>query len=195
MRMGVTQMRVRKRLLSLAASVATLTVLSAGALAGCTPESPKPTRTPTASHTPMFASDEEALKAATAAYAAYLKMSDTIAHDGGKGPERIKPYVTSTWANMEIKAFKQFAKANLRLVGASKFDNVSLQRYVNSPSAARVTIYVCSDVSGTRVKNQSAQDVTPDDRVIRQPFSAGFVQSSVSLLLESYEPWSGKNFC
>ncbi|MDQ1582169.1 MAG: hypothetical protein QOF36_223, partial [Microbacteriaceae bacterium] len=51
-------------------------------LAGCaTSASPMPT--PSAVHSPLFASDEEALKAATDAYAAYLAMSDTIAQEGG----------------------------------------------------------------------------------------------------------------
>ncbi|HWU47090.1 MAG TPA: hypothetical protein VN133_10080, partial [Humibacter sp.] len=70
------RMAASARVLSVASGVLGALLLG-GVLAGCTPSAPKPTHSPTASRTPMFASDEEALKAATDAYAAYLKMSDT----------------------------------------------------------------------------------------------------------------------
>lgn len=178
------------RMLALAAGA-----LMLGALVGCTSGAPKPTRTPTASQTPLFASDEAALKAATDAYAAYLKMSDTIAHDGGKDPDRIKPYVTAAWAKKEIAAFDKFAGRGLHQVGNSKFDHVSLQAYQNGA----VSIYVCSDVSMTRILDSNGKDVVPTNRRERFPLTATFVGASASqgntLALEKYEPWSGQDFC
>ncbi|MEO8907529.1 MAG: hypothetical protein ABI310_05565, partial [Microbacteriaceae bacterium] len=51
--------------------------LAVGVLTGCTPATPipAPTHTSATTHAPAFSSDAEALKAATDAYAAYLKMS------------------------------------------------------------------------------------------------------------------------
>ena len=57
-------------------------------LSGCLPQQPTATPPPEATAAPIFASDEEALAAATAAYAAYLAMSDQILKDGGKDPDR-----------------------------------------------------------------------------------------------------------
>lgn len=187
-------MAASARMLAVAASALGALILG-GVLAGCTPSAPKPTHSAPASHTPMFASDAEALKAATDAYAAYLKMSDTIAHDGGKNPERIKPYVTAAWAAKEIAGFGKLQSSHLRQVGSSKYDSARLQRTTDSA----VSIYVCSDVSDTRFLDAKGQDATPADRRNYLALTASFVPSQAApasgLILEDYEPWAGKDFC
>src|SRR5690606_24012229 len=72
--------------LALAAATVTVAVL----LSGCVQQGPEVTPPPEPSTTPIFASDEEALAAATEAYEAYLAMSDLIAQEGGVNPERIE---------------------------------------------------------------------------------------------------------
>ncbi len=60
-----------------------LVALAVLLLSGCLPPQTTVTPTPEATAAPVFASDEEALAAATAAYAAYLAMSDQIFAEGG----------------------------------------------------------------------------------------------------------------
>ena len=95
-------------------------------LGGCTPQSEPVRPKPSPSASPIFASDDEALAAATKAYAAYLEVSDEIAQDGGKNPERIGGFVSADWLPSEISDFGEFAGSGHRQVGSSSFDNMKL---------------------------------------------------------------------
>lgn len=172
-----------------------LLLASALVLSGCSaPDAapPAPTRSSTPRATALFASDAEALKAATDAYAAYLRVSDEIAHDGGKNPERIKEVVTGSWAPNELRSSARLAQAGRRMEGLSAFDQVRLQSYVRSV----ISIYVCADVSGTKFFDAEGADVTPQARKTRLSMVATLSAVSGSkLLLSEYEPWSGSAFC
>jgi hypothetical protein len=164
-------------------------------LAGCaTPASPLSTPTPSAMHTPVFASDEEALKAATEAYAAYLAMSDTIAQEGGINPERIKDYVTSSQYEIQDKDLADFRARGYLAQGSSKFDSARLQQR----SENTVGIYVCVDVTDVRLLDVNGTDVTPSTRPNRLPIEVQLIASvahSERLLVDESKLWSGQNFC
>ncbi len=175
-------------------------VVAVGLLCGCTPAAPTPTptRTPAATHSPVFASDADALKAATDAYAAYLKMSDTIAHDGGKDPERIKPFVTAAWYEVQLKDLNTLHAKGYKAVGDSEFDKPTLRNSSTDVSGrARVGVYLCVDVSKVRLVNSAGADVTPATRHDRLPLQVEFQAnaSSSKLLIDKSEVWTGKNFC
>jgi hypothetical protein len=173
--------------------------LVAGSLAACTPSAPTPTRTPIATHSQAFASDADALKAATEAYAAYLKMSDTIAQEGGANPERIKPFVTASWLSKEVQGFKALHRGGLHQTGATTFAAPKLQKHTGNESRGEVDIYVCVDASDTEIVNVSGQNVTPPNRPEIVASVATLVSnapgSGQELILENYEPWSGTSFC
>ena len=69
-------------------------LLAAFMLSGCasTPVPTPTSATPTVA--PVFATEEEALAAATEAYAAYQELIDRIFSEGGKAPSRIAAVVT-----------------------------------------------------------------------------------------------------
>src|SRR4051812_41826324 len=96
------------------------------ALAGCVPSDPHPTASPSASATPVFASDAEALAAAEKAYAAYLKVSGEISADGGLKPERIDPLVTKEQAPREHDTFAYFSSHDLHTSGSPTFSAPTL---------------------------------------------------------------------
>ena len=173
-----------------AAAIAALLALP---LAACTPAQPTPTPTTTSAHTPLFASDEEALKAATDAYAAYQRISDEIARDGGRNPERIKPYVTNDQLQRELKGFKAFSENDRHTAGASTFDSPTLARF--DRSGGEIEIYLCQDIGATRVLDRNNVDVTPTERPTRLPMDLIFCGGPSSLLLAKSEVWPGKNFC
>jgi hypothetical protein len=162
-------------------------------LAGCaTPASPP--LTPSATRSPVFASDEEALKAATDAYAAYLAMSDTIAQEGGKDPERIKDYVTASQYEIQAKDLADFRAHGYFAQGSSKFDSLKLQQR----AATVVGIYVCVDVTGVRLLDARGVDATPTTRPNRLPMEVQLTSSVAHgerLLIDTSKVWSGKNFC
>ena len=183
------------RILSSVAGVALVALL----LTGCLPPESTVTPTPQPSSTPVFASDEEALAAAEAAYAEYLAVSDAILNDGGEDPDRIDTVVTGDLIATEKDGFADFRESGYRSVGATMFDNVSLQRY--EPSSAGVDVvrlYLCSDVSAVDVVDASGVSIVSPDRPERTAFEVGFDLADPStpfLVLSSKEVWTGGGIC
>jgi len=166
-------------------------VLMVGALVGCVPGDPQPTRSPTASHTPLFASDEAALKAATGAYAAYLKMSDTILQAGGQDPERMSQVATGSALKTELSGFETARSRSWRQKGNTRFSNIQLQ----SVSAHSITVYVCVDVSHVDVVDSGGKSVVSESRPARSAAVIGMVADSHSLQVATNEPWNGDGVC
>ena len=182
------------RMLPAVVAIATVALLS-----GCVPQEPVITPEPEPSSTPVFASDEEALAAATDAYAKYLEVSDQITADGGANPERIARYVTSTQLPKEVSAFQELIDADVKTQGESKFDVVKLQQYSdNLDGTASIVVYLCVDVSAVRVVDSSGIDVTRGDRIDRFPLEVGFaieIATPKVPLISRSAPWTGTNFC
>lgn len=103
---------------------------------------------------PRFASDEEALAAAEEAYAAYLAMSDLIAQEGGRDPERIAAFVTEEQLALELQGFALYSAQGWRTQGESGYRDAQLQQYFVSEARETVIFIACS----------STQDVDLLDR-------------------------------
>lgn len=168
-------------------------------LSGCVQPAPVVTPAATSSSKPLFASDEEALAAATKAYAAYLQMSDLVTREGGANPERLAPLVTPKWLNQEIASSTEFAKSGMHQTGQSGFDHAQFQSMNQDVlGTVNIAIYVCLDLSGIQFLDSADIDVTPADAQKRYPFVATFIGSSKnggSLVLDGNTPWDGTNFC
>jgi hypothetical protein len=171
--------------------VGIISALLVVALAGCAPQSAAvaPPATPEAS--PRFASDEEALAAAEEAYAAYLAMSDQIAHEGGIGADRIAPLVTDDRLETELQTFEVLASRGWRTAGATTFETIGIQR----ADELGVVFYACWDGSGVRVLDTSGLDITPVERTERLAVEIVTAFTVNGLSLESDEPWSGDSSC
>ena len=181
-------------------AVCALAMLVASALAGCAAEqAPAPSPTAAATDAPVFASDEEALAAATKAYAAYQEMSDLITADGGADPTRIQSLASRAYAPELLAGFDSFAEGGRSSRGKSKYDTVSLVSYTDeSKGRAEVDVYLCSDVSGVRLLDESGQDTTPVSRPNRIPLKVALISSEQdpsTLLINREDVWSGVNFC
>jgi hypothetical protein len=185
---------VTRRLVTLSAAA----LLAAVTLAACTQPDPGPTQSPvpTAKHTPAFASDAEALKAATDAYAAYLKMSDTIFSEGGADPERIRPFVSKHMEAREVSGYKDFEKRRWKSVGDSTFDHVRVQQ-IDSRNRVPITLYLCLDVSGVDVVDASGKSVVSAKRPDRSPVVAVFDirEADRRIVVDSVDPWVGETVC
>ncbi|WP_136709496.1 hypothetical protein [Agromyces sp. H66] len=168
-------------------------------LSGCTgaPES-TPTPSAPASADPVFASDEEALAAAVAAYEEYRAASAAVSMDGGADADRVLPYVSERFAPQVLEEFSALQTAGLRLVGSISVDTTSLAGWSALDGSAEVSIYLCRDVSGARAVNVNGDDVTPDDRDDRVPLQAHLISDTSDprlLVVDGVEQWSGDDFC
>ena len=177
-----------------------LTVVTALLLSGCIPPGSTVTPEPLPSSTPVFASEEEALSAAEAAYREYLAVSDAILGDGGANPERIEDVVTGNVARTEKEGFLEFLTLGYQSIGQTTFGNASLQQFdPNSPDGIDlVIIYVCSDVSGVDVVDSSGTSVVSPGRPSTTAFQIGFDFREAAidgLVISSKEVWSGPGVC
>ena len=98
------------------ASAAALAV--AFVLVGCVPTTTPASPAPRPSATPVFATEAEALAAATKAYAAYVRVSDQITADGGANPERIAPHVTAAQLKRDRDVFAAYRAKKIVSVGS-----------------------------------------------------------------------------
>ena len=169
-------------------------------LAGCAAApAPAPT-TATPTTAPVFASDEEALAAATEAYANYLRVSDEILMDGGDRPERIRDVTTPEMAKSEIDGYIDAKARQLRSTGGSTFSNLQIQSLSVGGEAEKsvVTAYVCSDVSVVDVIDATGQSVVPPDRPDRTPFEVTFdlaPSGPPHLVVARAAVWDGAGVC
>ena len=190
--------RFSMRILPRSTGVA-LAALATLLLSGCLPSTPVVTPEPLPSSTPVFASDADALAAATDAYRAYVEVSDQIARDGGVEPERLSPLVTPEWLAKEVASFNKFAKLSRHQTGSTSFRVTGLQGvHDDGHGGVSVGAYVCTNVSGTRFLDASGTDVTPADRVSRVSLEVTFKgtpPASSQLVLARNEPWSGTGVC
>jgi hypothetical protein len=164
---------------------------------GCA-SAPKPAPTsssPTAA--PVFASDEEALAAATEAYANYQEMADAIDSEGGQAPERITPFVSERFLPEALHQSDGFRDSNARSVGSTTFVVDAPQHMSYSdPKNTVVSLYICDDVTAVDVVDESGNSLVSDTRVAVTPFAVSFVLStSRKLVVDSRDVWEGDNFC
>jgi hypothetical protein len=166
--------------------------LIAIALAGCSAQQPAPqASTVTAEEKPLFATDEEALAAAQAAYAHYLEVSDQIARDGGANPESLKEVLSSQQYELEASSFKSYVSKQIHSTGQMSFDSL----HIASLGINNLSTYLCLDSSQSRVIDNAGIDVTPSERVDRWPLLVSFETKNGLLIVSGSETWPGTNFC
>ena len=176
-----------RKFLSAAAAALLLT-----SLAGCIDPGPVKTPVPTPSATPVFASDEEALAAAEAAYAAYQVVEDAIFAEGGANPERLTAVASRDFLDASLAGFDSIRSKGWRSVGKSAITSVDLQAY--DPTASDIdiiTVYLCDDVSAVDVLDSSGVSVVSPQRPDRTLFEVRFDLEPVSkaLLVASRDVW------
>jgi hypothetical protein len=184
--------RTQKRMLRRALA-ATVTLLVAAASVACTTPAPKPTPTLTA----IFASEDEALAAATDTYEKYTAALDSESANGDASAEAIRDFVTPEY-------FEQFAEPSTiktngwHTEGVTTFDSVSLLTFDETEGRARVSVRLCRDVSGLRILDAEGNEVLPPGRSERFPVEVRFLSESTdsaTLSISESGSWSGDDFC
>jgi hypothetical protein len=167
-------------------------------LSGCVPTPTPPSSTPKPTATPVFASEAEALAAATKAYAAYQRVLDQAfsTYDTSRLTQ-----VSSGSALSKAKASAmEYERAGKHQTGLAAIDKVS---FVNSPldspqsDSFDAQAYLCLDLSDVDVLGGDGKSVVPPGSDRRFPVVASFKlsRSSQALIVDEDESWSGANFC
>jgi len=169
-------------------------MLVAVSLSGCfVQETPDATSSPVPSQTPVFATEEEALAAATEAYEKYLKVVDSIFADGGADPERLLDVATLGQYEKELSGYRELASKRLYGVGKSRIESPMMQYFDSSTS--NVVIYVCLDISATDIRDANGVSTVKPNRVDRYTSEVSLESDGSSLLVASDVPWGGESVC
>lgn len=179
-----------------ALAVVPLIVLVA-ALVGCSGETRIPPPEPSSAVEPLFASDEDALEAATAAYEEFLLVSGEILRDGGRNPERLVPLVSDEVYASEAEGFALLADNDWRAIGESVLIGTELQQYTSGPPGfAEVIAYVCVSVEGNDIVDSEGVSQVSADRAPEVSFEIVFASMpSGSLLIERKTTWAETAAC
>lgn len=148
---------------------------------------------------PVFASDEEALAAAVAAYTGYLNVAGEIGADSGKGAERMRPFVTDDQYAHEIESFGGLEHAGEFQTGFAKVTKETLQQVWEDPTGvANVIAYFCVDLSEVRFLDSNGLDITNSERADLGQVEVLFISSggeAPELLIAEVTPWLGHGMC
>jgi hypothetical protein len=169
-------------------------LLGAAALSGCAAAAP-PAPAPTS--TAIFASEDEALAAATNVYQQYTAALDIVFAAGGRGDESLSNFVTPEYL-VTLSEDGALEKNGWRTTGITSFDNVSVDELVDTGKTATVTLTLCRDVANVRIVDGEGIDVTPESRMERFPVLVTFETESGTadaLKISESDSWSGENFC
>ncbi len=172
----------------LAASALTLLLT----LTGCGDPTPPITLAPTPSATPLFASDEEALAAAEAAYGAFVAALDLALSTYETGG--LQDVATDQALAESVDSVGDFVDKGERLTGSSSISDSTLTGVVDPDD---VWIYSCLDLSGTDVLDSQGRSSLPVNRVDHYPMEVHlvWVAQKKRLLVASEDVWGGSDFC
>lgn len=169
-------------------------MLAASALivSGCSPEAAVPSAPPAAEAEPLFASDEEALAAAEAAYAEYLTVFDTVFEEGGADPQRLEAVASDEALKADFERAERFQSESFTQQGTSTVLGTALQQHSPGPAGvAEVTTYTCLDSFSITVITADGIDVGNPDRAATVTFSNTFESTAEGdLLLVRSEFWT-----
>ncbi len=128
-------------------------------LAGCgSPPLPRALGSPS-----VFASADEALAAAIAAYDSALEVGDRIGQEGGRSSYRFREVASGDYLESSIESAESWLNEGLAQIGFSRFRDVRLLEHKAGPDRA-VVVQLCHDVSQVDLVNPDGQSVVPPDR-------------------------------
>jgi hypothetical protein len=173
-----------------------LFALSALLLSGCSPEAAVPSAPPAAEGEALFASDEEALAAASEAYAGYLAVTNRILEDGGSGEETLRPLVSDEVFEEEATGFAYRRENRLRSVGGTELVGAKLQQVLPGQSSSDVTAFFCLSYESVDVVDETGASVVPDDRAPIATYEATIAfESPTEWRVEHNEFWQEGSAC
>lgn len=176
---------------------ALIAAVALASLAGCSPEPAAPTAPPAATAEPLFATDEEALAAAEAAFEEYLAVSFQVFADGGLQPERLEGVATGDVLRDDLARAERFEQEGLRQEGAPVILSTKLQSHSpGSPDQVEVVTYVCLDANSTNVVDSEGSFAgNPDQEATVTVENVFTALVGGKLLLEQSEIWEDGPTC
>jgi hypothetical protein len=141
------------------------------------------------SSTAAFASEEEALAAAVAAYGRFTSVSDEIGQAGGVGSERLMAVATGEFVARTIDGYRDWNDKGWRQIGSKTFHDASIQSIV--PNG--VVVYLCEDISDVDVVDSTGTSVVSATRVDTYFFQVALeIAPESGLVVSGRERWDDR---
>jgi hypothetical protein len=166
-------------------------------IAGCSPEPAPPTATPSSpAAEPLFASDEEALAAAEAAYREYLESSGRVFASGGANVESLEEVAGGEVLEADRRRAREFQEAGRRIEGNTDLLDFRLQSSDVGGESWEVVAYACLDTFTIRVLDAQGNDIGDPTRERTVTYELGFsAQDQSQLLLIRSKFWDAGARC
>jgi len=165
---------------------------------GCTAAPTPAPRSATPTVASIFASDEEALAAATEAYANYLRVHDAFWADDGSSEDEYLSLSIGSARDGDIQSIKKWRANGWHAVGITTFDSMRIQSRAIDGGSEQIRTYLCLDVTQGDVLDSQGASVAKSDRPLRLPMEVEFEAAfsiPADLKIARSEVWSGENFC
>lgn len=176
--------------------LALLLAASAFALTGCSPEAAVPSAPPSAEAEPLFASDEEALAAAEAAYAEYLAIADAVLIDGGANAQRLETVAIGDVLEEDLERAADYQREGRRQEGQTRVLEMSLQQLLQDSSNTEVITYACLDSFSIEIVDESGALIGNPERDATVTFELRFeAERNGKLLLAESDVWTSGQTC
>ncbi len=176
-------------------TLAVAPLLLALALAGCTESTRLPPPEPPAAGEPLFASDEEALAAATAAYEEYLEAVDSALADPGAFDNSLEQFASGQALEEATRSVGVLEDRGLRFEGSREVTDVQLQQAIQVDDTTLVVIYVCESVASVDVLDAQGQSVVEPTRPDLAAFEVSVEATISEVLVTERTLWSDQQFC
>ncbi|MDX2026087.1 hypothetical protein [Microcella sp.] len=134
------------------------------ALVGCTGATRIPPPEPSTAVEPLFASDEEALEAATEAYEEYLAVLDGLLQAPLEVDGAFDSVASGQALQLAEESVQKFLDDVVRISGPRVVGSVELQQLIVDEEATEVILYVCEDLSGIVLLDSGGNSLTTPDR-------------------------------
>jgi len=166
-----------------------------GSLAACTDVPRIPPPEPAATSTPLFATDQEALEAATAAYEEYLAAVDVLLQDPAGDLNALTAVASGGALLAAEESIQSFIQQGLRTTGPRELTNVVLQRADSDGETVEVGIYVCENVTTVDLLNSDDQSLVEADRPNLTAFEVVLLFASDGSRVDRRDVWVGGGVC
>lgn len=157
------------------------------------PQTPDRSGTPSASPSPLFASEQDAVEAADAVIQEYWAATNTVFQAGGEGVELLRPLVTEERMESELVGVEIFQRGEFKQVGDYTIDTTQFQQMYESGGLTRLVVTTCVDYSAVRAFNPAGQEAIRKNaapRFLHQVTLAAVTTSAEhKLRLDDSEPW------
>lgn len=133
-------------------------------LSGCVPSAEPTVPEPTSTFVAPYATDEEALAAAEAAYAKYLVVVNAALRTGVIDQSAFEAVAVGSELTDAVDVYSRIAAEGKRSTADITFDSVALQRYSHDSSRREVvSIYACENLSQAFLVDDNGDRVRDDD--------------------------------